>query len=107
MKQLHQKIEDRKHEIETKKRHLKHDYRSTKRKLTSKKGLSLTTIGGFVLGFLLLPKKFKLLKGAFKVYTMTATVRQILDLIPHVETSSRSRTHSKSKAQKRIEHEEE
>ncbi|MBA2654738.1 MAG: hypothetical protein H0U71_06695 [Gammaproteobacteria bacterium] len=95
MKQLHQKIEARKDEIELKKQHLGQDYRSAKRRLTSSR-MKLSTIGGLVLGFLLLPKKFKLIKGALKAYTMAATVKQMLDLIPHSSTTKRSRSKSKN-----------
>lgn len=92
MKQLHQKIEERKNAINVKRKHLSEDYIAAKRRLTSK-GVSLTTIGGAIIGFMLLPKKLKILKGAFKLYTMAATVRQILDLIPHQPSTKKRVPH--------------
>lgn len=91
MKQLHQKIESRKKAIHQKKQHLSDDVEAAKRRLTSSKGLSLTTLGGMAIGFLLLPKKFKIIKSVLKAYTMAATLRGIFDLIPHPEEKKRKR----------------
>jgi hypothetical protein len=87
---LHQKIEQRKHAIDEKKQHLSHDYQVAKRRLTSATGLSLTTLGGIAIGFLLFPRKYRLLKSFFKAYSMAATLKGFLEFVPHQE---RRRTH--------------
>jgi hypothetical protein len=83
MKELHQKISQRKQAIDQKKQHLSHDYEVAKKRLTSATGLSLTTLGGIVIGFLLIPKKYRLLKSFFKAYSMATTLRGVLEFVPH------------------------
>ena len=93
MKQLHQKIEARKRAIMSKKHHIERDYKAVKRTLTSNKSLSLVTLGGFIIGFLLLPRKLKLARTLFKAYTVAATLNQIADLVPHVSPDRKKRVH--------------
>lgn len=99
MKQLHRKIANRKQSIEEKKRHIKQDYQALKNTLSSTKGLSIATVGGIVLGFLMLPKKFKLIKSVLKAYTMAATLKGFLDLIPDHDQKAKQ---SKPKVNKHL-----
>jgi hypothetical protein len=88
MKQLHQRIETQKQAINDRKQAISKEYKVIKNKLGSASSLSLTTLGFFVAGFLLLPRKMRLLRLAFKTFTVVTTARQFLDILPsseHVE----------------------
>lgn len=93
MKQLHRKIEQQKQSISNKKDNIKDDVRNTKEKLGSPAGMSLSTLGGLALGFLLLPKKYRVLKFLFKAYTVATTARQLLDFLPHQPKTRATRRH--------------
>lgn len=82
MKQLHHKIEEHKNDIEAKKASLKRDFNEAKQRLLSKGPGNLLTIGGLVVGFLLMPKKYKVLKGLLKAYTIATTAKQFLNFLP-------------------------
>lgn len=97
MKQIHQKIEERKRSISSKKRHLSQEYEAAKRRLTSGTGLSLAALGGVAVGFLLLPKKFRILKSVAKAYYMATTLKGVLDLIPHKVEIRKHHTHRSHK----------
>jgi hypothetical protein len=94
MKLLHSQIEERKRAIEDKKKHLGKNYESTKKQLTPSKGISLLTLGGIVIGFLLLPKKLKLFRKLFKFYTLSMTLKQVADAIPHHLSPLKKQRHS-------------
>lgn len=82
MKNLHQKIADQDDRINQKKQQLENDYMATKQQMSSPRGLSLATIGGLVIGFMLLPKKFRIIKSVLKAYSMAATIKGFMDIIP-------------------------
>ena len=81
MKHLHKKIEHKKNEIENRKKNLSQDYTHAKNKLIASSG-GLLTFGGIALGFLLFPKKIRLLKSLLKAYTVSQALRQITELFP-------------------------
>jgi hypothetical protein len=94
MKLLHYQIEERKRELEAKKKHLAKNYELAKKQLTPSKGISLLTLGGVAIGFLLLPKKLKLLRKLFQLYTLSMTLKQVADLIPHHLPPTKKQRHS-------------
>jgi hypothetical protein len=94
MRQLNRQIEAQKGKISAKKQHLKQDYTMTRERVTSPKGLSLITVGGFMIGFFLLPRKFKVLKSVLKAYTVATTVRELLNLIPRYPSRKENLKHS-------------
>ncbi len=80
MRKIHQQIETQKHAINDRKRSINRDYKVIKNKASN---LSLTALGFFAAGFILLPRKMRLLRLAFKTFTVLTTARQFLELLPH------------------------
>lgn len=99
MTQLQRKIDSRKRAINDKKRSLKHNYDVIKDKMALPGNLSLTTLGAFVVGFMFLPKKKRLLKLLLKTYTVVTTAKQFLDFLPehHDQATKRRRVTRTSK----------
>lgn len=76
---IHHKIEERKQTIHSRKQHLDADIERLKKRLTTPSKMSITALGGLLLGFLLLPKKFRFIRKAIKAYTMVAAAKQFLE----------------------------
>lgn len=83
MKQLHRKIEHKKASIHDRKKNIHEDLDIIKNKVGQKQGLSLGMLGGLVVGFLLFPRKKKLLKVLLKSFTAATTIRQLVSHLPH------------------------
>jgi hypothetical protein len=81
------KINACKEQIAAKKAHLAQNYQWVKQRFMPSR-ISLSTLGWLTIGFLFLPKKFKILKGIFKTYTFAATIKQMVDTIPHPPSAS-------------------
>ncbi len=74
-------IEQRKAAINDKKYLLKQNLKRSQRELVTPMTISLSTLCGLLIGFAILPKKFRLMKLLFKTFTVLTTVRQVMDLI--------------------------
>jgi hypothetical protein len=83
MSHINEKIAYRKHAIHQKKQNISNELTHLKQTLGLPSSIGLKTIGGLLLGFMLVPKKLKVLKLTLKAVTIATTAKQLLDLIPH------------------------
>lgn len=92
MNKLEKKIQHQKNVIYFKKRHLERDIKAAKQRLASPANLGITALGGFILGYLFLPKKLKTIRTVLKVLTLATTAKQITDrLISLSETTTKTK----------------
>lgn len=51
--------------------------------------LTLPVLAGLVVGFILVPKKYKVIKGVLKTFALLSTVKQVVDALPGRKASSK------------------
>lgn len=82
MKHIRHKIEIQKRAINDKKYKLRQDLELLKRKFITPTSMSVTLLGGLLIGYALIPKKYKVSKLLIKALTVGTTLKQIMDFVP-------------------------